>query len=236
MNEGRSWHEWKEAMLKAAHQWHLTVPAGFNVNIAYCGTSCQQLLRTIQAHAGIQVDGILGPHTAAVLNHFFAVPPAAARERFLTQLHWGINNAATIHYPLDDVRTETPLESAMRWQNHETPITLDCSEAIDAASFAADLVDQCGTGYHGEIFTGTLLSNLLPITFQEAQAGDLGIYGYGDGDHVVALLEDTRMRTNPLVFSHGSEIGPLSIPLLSESAVHAGQPLRWRRLDTRSRS
>jgi hypothetical protein len=152
----------------------------------------------------------------------------AVRQRLVNGCWWGIAHAADIHYPPGDIRTQPIAVVLAEWKNHSLPIDADCSEAVDGVFFRADAPDPTGTnwGETGPVFTGTMLDNLQVITAAQARPGDLIVFGGGTGDHVVIILETGE---DPLLFSHGSEAGPLEIRLSAETQFHQGQPITYLR-------
>jgi cell wall-associated NlpC family hydrolase len=69
----------------------------------------------------------------------------------------------------------------------------------------------------------SMLAHLKQISPDRAQIGDLVVYG-GDpkAQHVVVIVET---GSDPTVASHGSEKGPLKLPLSQVTAAHQGQPV-----------
>jgi hypothetical protein len=227
---GHTIHQWKEAMLEFAHRRRLDVPQGFNVNVEHIGKPASELLREIQHVVHLPQTGQLDEPTRLTLKPIFQPAQATMhdpRKGFIGQLWWAACHAAYIHYPPGDIRPDPPIEEYDRWKRHDLSgpgIMVDCSESIQAASFAEGLPSQCGTSYRtGLQFTGTLLSTLPEIRLSEAKVGDLVVIGPGTGEHVVAIL---RPDDDPIIWSHGCEQGPLIMPLSEEMHYHstAGVP------------
>ena len=102
------------------------------------------------------------------------------------------------------------------------PITLDCSSAVTLLCKWSGLHDPNGPkfNYDGYGYTGTLLDGPCPHYFEpgRAKVGAIVIFGPGTGEHAAMVLEpDPR---NPLLFSHGTERGPLAIRLHDEAQYH----------------
>lgn len=101
-------------------------------------------------------------------------------------------------------------------------LTADCSEMVTLLCHVAGLKDPNGSGYDGEGFTGTLLKSLPHYTdARAALVGALVVFGPRTGEHVAMVLEPDPLDGNPVLFSHGSEAGPLRITLGREASAHA---------------
>jgi hypothetical protein len=104
------------------------------------------------------------------------------------------------------------------------PITMDCSEAVTLLFRLAGLKDPNGLNYNGAGFTGTLLEHLPRCgSLDQAHEGALVVFGAAPGTHVCMVMEHDT--TDPWLFSHGAEIGPLKIRLSEEKPFHAGEPI-----------
>lgn len=103
-------------------------------------------------------------------------------------------------------------------------ITMDCSEAVTLLFRLAGLKDPNGLNYNGAGFTGSLLQHLPRCgSLDQAHEGALLVFGKASGTHVCMVLEHDN--TDPLLFSHGAEIGPLRIRLSDEQPAHIGEPI-----------
>ncbi len=124
-----------------------------------------------------------------------------------------IEHGAQIHYaqirPMRSVHLAAP----------HYPMTMDCSEAVTCLCKWAWLKDPNGLHYNGSGYTGTMLDH-LPHYHDPANAmvGALVIFGPGTGEHVAMVLEPDHR--NPLLFSHGSEAGPIAVRLHDEAQAH----------------
>jgi hypothetical protein len=156
----------------------------------------------------------------------------AQRNEIVSIAEYLIGQASTIHYPNPDVRpgglmstrTIPSLEALKQMFGTGRAVTMDCSEAVTFVFRLAGLEDPNGLNYNGEGFTGTLLSHLPHYTdINRAHPGAIVIFGTGTGDHACIVLEHDI--SNPFLFSHGSEIGPLKIQLEDEKRAHEGQPI-----------
>lgn len=126
-----------------------------------------------------------------------------------------------VHYaqqrPMDTTRISEPILRAMLTAGHG--ITMDCSEAVTALCKWAGLRDPNGLGYNGYGYTGTLLATLPHYTDpRRARVGALVVYGPGTGEHVSMVLE---RGSDPLLWSHGLEGGPVKVRLSQQRQYHA---------------
>lgn len=135
------------------------------------------------------------------------------RDKLVALMDELIANAAEIHYaqirPMRTIRLRAPAY----------PMTMDCSEAVTCLCKWAGLQDPNGRGYNGSGYTGTMLEH-LPHYHRAGNAlpGALVVFGPGTGEHVAMVLEHDA--TNPLLFSHGGENGPIAIHLHDEAEGH----------------
>jgi hypothetical protein len=131
-----------------------------------------------------------------------------------------------VDYPLHDVRgqldratfllNEHDMRNRLQAGQH---LMMDCSAAVTCLCKWAGLHDPNGLRYAYEGYTGTLLHNLPH--YQKPVGADVGalvVFGPGTGEHVAMVLE--RDPTNPLLFSHGFQGGPLAIRLHDEQKFH----------------
>lgn len=102
-------------------------------------------------------------------------------------------------------------------------ITMDCSEAVTLICRLSGLRDPNGLNYDGQGFTGTLLKHLPHYTDpNRARPGALVVFGGGDGRHVAMVYEHSK--TDPLMFSHGTEADPHFYRLSQLLAAFPGEP------------
>jgi hypothetical protein len=136
----------------------------------------------------------------------------------------------TAHAPLVHYEQRRPMELPAlgintvrgRFKSGDT-VAADCSEMVTALYKWAGCKDPNGDNYDGAGNSGSMFAHLTGryTNPNDAHPGALGVYGNQGDEHVIMVLEhDAR---NPMVFSHGSEIGPLILRLSSESAAHEGQ-------------
>jgi hypothetical protein len=152
----------------------------------------------------------------------------AIRDRMVAEQAWGLANADKIHYPPHDDRAPGETAAAIeRWKEHELPIMLDCSEYATciAAGAGADDPTKTEWGAKGPVYTGTLLTGCREIQKNQLKPGDFVVFGPGTGEHacVVLSVEDPD---EPMLTSHGKDVGPLQISLTEESHAH-DDPVRF---------
>lgn len=130
-----------------------------------------------------------------------------------------------VHYPLHDVRG--PLDAATfklteaqmraRLLTGQT-IQFDCSQAVTQICKWTGLDDPNGLGYRWPGYTGTLLQHLKHYTNPAAAGiGAIVVYGPATGDHASMVYEP---GTDPLLWSHGFDGGPVLIRLSKQRAMH----------------
>lgn len=136
-------------------------------------------------------------------------------------MDWLVANEPLIgyvqHRPMQTRRwLETPL--AQHFASGKQ-IDMDCSESVTMLCRMAGLADPNGTEYDGTGFTGTMLKHLSHYTNPAgAETGALVVFGPGTGDHVCMVRRPHR--TNPQLFSHGQEAGPVFTTLAAERRAH----------------
>jgi hypothetical protein len=141
------------------------------------------------------------------------VATTAQRHRLVVLMDDLIQHRGAIHYeqirPMRNVHLAKPV----------FPMTMDCSEAVTCLCKWAGLRDPNGLRFNGKGYTGTMLDH-LPHYHNPANAlaGALVVFGPGTGEHVAMVLEPDHR--NPLLFSHGSERGPLAVHLHDEAQFH----------------
>jgi len=192
-----------------------------------------------QEHANITKTGTIGKRTYALLfRHIDASGRSQlttfarrqkVRDKMVAEQQWALRNEGQIHYPLHDVRPPGETARALqRWQEHELPITLDCSEYATCIAAAAGAPDPTGTsfGLRGGVVTGTMLSHSREIGKHELKPGDYVVLGADTGEHacVVLSVDDPE---NPMLTSHGLEAGPLEITLTDVERSHDNPPVRF---------
>jgi hypothetical protein len=145
---------------------------------------------------------------------------AAQRTHLHALMQYTYAKRALIHYaqqrPMDCVKlTEAQLRT---WFNAGRSISLDCSEGVTCLCKWAGLRDPNGLHYNGQGYTGTLLAHLPHYRDpRKAKVGALCVFGPDDGDHVAMVMEPGH---DPLMWSHGSERGPIKVRFSVEYGYH----------------
>lgn len=133
------------------------------------------------------------------------------RENIVANAFWGADNEPEIHYSQGGHRYDalsTP---------YALPLYTDCSGFATLCYAWAGAPDPNGLDYNGSGYTGTLLGHLPEISMEQAQIGDLIVYGPGTGDHVVIIVATGE---DPVVVSHGQERGPVRTRHSIEKSGH----------------
>lgn len=144
-----------------------------------------------------------------------AAHEAKVRANCVVTMHFLLAHEPHVHYPAGDVRTRTihqiatlaVLESIVLSAGG---LTLDCSQSCTCIGHVSGSKNP-NTGkttFDDDGYTGTLLEGCVHITKAQALPGDLRVYGAGTGHHVGMVLE---ADSDPLIFSHGQEAGPIAI-------------------------
>jgi hypothetical protein len=133
------------------------------------------------------------------------------RDDIVANALWGCDNEPDIHYSQGGHRFDA------LFSPRDLPLYTDCSGFATLCYAWAGAPDPNGLGYNHSGFTGTMLNNLPEIPIEQAQIGDLIVYGPGTGDHVVVIVE---VGQDPLCVSHGQERGPFRIRHSAEIASH----------------
>lgn len=135
------------------------------------------------------------------------------RIEMVANARFGVAHAAQIHYSQD-----RPIDMHFR----DIPWTADCSGSTIAYAKAAGAPDPSGNGFSGQGNTDSILAHLRHRSrIADAELGDPILWHRGsDGIHVAVVVKPGR---DPLLASHGSENGPLSIRYSVEYRYHAGE-------------
>jgi peptidoglycan hydrolase-like protein with peptidoglycan-binding domain len=133
-------------------------------------------------------------------NKVYNTSPRAVIVSFAT---FGYNNRYKIHYTQSGLRMYG-VRNKIR--PPKIPYYEDCSSFSTWTYWGAGVPDPNGLGYNGWGYTGTLAQHGNRTT--NPQPGDLALYGYGAPYHHVVVYIG-----NGMCISHGSEVGPLLLPV-----------------------
>lgn len=145
------------------------------------------------------------------------------RDQLQTYMDWLISKAPQIHYeavrPMP-CRALTYAEAVATFRRGGS-IGDDCSGMVTLLCRWAGLKDPSGFGYNG-FGNSTSMYQHLTKRYTDPKRAHVGaIVVFGPSVHVCMVQE--RNGSNPWLFSHGQESGPLHISLEEESAFHHGQ-------------
>lgn len=140
---------------------------------------------------------------------------AATRAEMVRGARWMISHAGSIHY--------SQARPFHLYSPGALPETLDCSGSTITLARWADAPNPSGTapGYGN---TSTIAAHAKQISRSAIKPGDMVVFGINPTTHVAVVLE---VRSDPLMFSHGSESGPVAVALSTEARYHAGQSIRF---------
>lgn len=174
-------------------------------------------LKQFQKAHGLKVDGVYGLETHKKLARYFdsygifllhqvhlISPEDKKRSIIEATAMVGYMNRYSIHYTQSGLRMQGV-------RNHILPPHFpsyeDCSSFSTWCYWVAKALDPNGLGYNGQGYTGTLINHGKRV--YTAGVGDLVFYGWSRGipSHVAVSVGYGR------VVSHGSEIGPLLLPI-----------------------
>lgn len=88
---------------------------------------------------------------------------------------------------------------------YSVPFLSDCSAGVTDMFRWANCPDPNDNEYHGDPYTGTLITHGKPIAAKKVRSGDVGIFGPGTGWHAVLV---TQGGADPLVWSMGEQGDP----------------------------
>lgn len=112
-------------------------------------------------------------------------------------------------------------------------VKTDCSGGCTALCQLAGAKDPTGNNYNG---TGNSTSMYVHLPHIEnyrdtVLVGDLAVFGKTNGEEHVAMVYKIG-GSNPTLWSHGQERGPLFVSLDDEAAAHPGAKVTFLRLAT----
>lgn len=191
--------------LKAAKATRINPPAHIY------GPGTMQAVKRFQRENNLEVDGVYGPKTHAVLApHYDAYgawlitgekvdvsPEEKMRSAIVDACILGYNLRAQIHYTMGNLRMWGVRN---RVKPPSVPKYEDCSSFATWVYWVSGAADPNGRGYDGYGYTGTLA--LKGTRTNSPRPGNLGFYGSYPYGHVVIYVGEGKC------VSHGSEGGP----------------------------
>jgi hypothetical protein len=190
------WPSWKGAAQAYCRAHRLPMPSGFNPNSNVYGASAQEVVRHVQHHAHLRADAVIGPATRRHLRPW--VGPVDMHAGMVWFGHRGARDQAGIHYA--QVR---PI-----LHEYRLPMNTDCSGWATLCCELVGAPDPNGFHFDGVGNTTTMLANASPIKRDMLSTGCHVLFS--GPDHVGFVV---KPGADPLLSSHGSEGGPLLIPL-----------------------
>jgi hypothetical protein len=145
------------------------------------------------------------------------------RQAMVDNCSWAVSDKA--HWNYAEVRPIPRLPART-----SSSITTDCSGFVTMMAEWSEMPDPNGLNYNGTGYTGTMLSHLPHIPFDETWRGDLCVFGGGTGTHVVVLAIGGVREADPMVYSHGFQGGPIALRLSQEKRYHSGEPTTFLRI------
>jgi hypothetical protein len=106
---------------------------------------------------------------------------------------------------------------------HTLPFTTDCSGIGILFAKWGKAPDPSGYGFSGAGNTTSFYNHCKHITKAELKPGDIVQF---DDEHATYVLEP---GSDPLLFSHGMEAGPIAIRQSAETRYHQNVPIYYLR-------
>lgn len=188
------------------------------------GKALREQVKHFQHDHGLVADGVYGKQTHAALAPFYdaygikllnSVSVYTPAQRRLADLMTAAmvlyNRRGIVHYTQGPSRMMIVRHHMKLAELSTTPwLYEDCSSSVTGLRYVSGLPDAngviAGRQYSGYGFTGTLASHGTRVLMANAPKGALFFYGsYWPYHHV------TMAVGGGLVFSHGSEVGPLLV-------------------------
>lgn len=180
------------------------------------GAGTKKNVQKFQEKVNLTIDGVYGKDTHKKLARYFdsygtylmnqaykAHHQISKRNVIVSYATFGYNNRYKIHYTQSSLRMYG-VRNKIR--PPRIPYYEDCSSFATWTYWGAGAPDPNGLGYNGWGYTGTLVQHGQRTS--NPQPGDLAFYGYGAPYHHVTICIG-----NGMCISHGSEIGPLLLPV-----------------------
>lgn len=195
-------------MLLTKKGWHVKVDSEYGPNTA---DAVRVAKKKIPGYPPAMVNKFAGKYFLKRLNAYKHVPtPITDRTRFVQLLYWGINKEPLIGY-----RQYRPFLTLLRKLIHFLPFDIDCSGiGILFAKWAKCRNDPSGWHFTGFGNTGSFLHHCRKISKAQLRPGDIVQF---DNEHATYCLIP---GSDPLLFSHGMQAGPIQIKLSAESRYH----------------
>jgi len=183
------------------------------------GPFAAQNLKNFQKEQGLLADGEYGSLTHKKLAPYFDdygrslmgqvdIVTVGAKEREIIKQTclYAYSKRDQIHYTESSLRMQGVREKI---RPPRVPSYEDCSSFSTWTYWVSGAPDPNGLNYDGFGYTGTLYPHGTPINVSDLQVGDLVFYGGNQTvpGHVAVFVG------NGLVVSHGSEEGPLLLPV-----------------------
>jgi hypothetical protein len=188
---------------------------GANLSRADCVRRLSRALRNSAKHDSFRVHRVVrslsvAPWSGSVV--VLAVRTVAPKDlldprraAMVSWAKWGIAHTGSIHY--------TQARPFPIYRSAHLPLYLDCSGSTITYAMWADCPNPTGGSFNGSGNTDSIDNHLSRTA--DPQLGDLVMWN----GHVAVIIET---GSDPLLASHGSEIGPLSIRLSAENRYHSG--------------
>lgn len=180
-------------------------------SFGFYGTGTVSQVKACQKAKGIPQSGVVGPATLDAIDEFMDLYGrslmAAANEKYHPTTRKKIADAAYYAYRMRDsigYAQVRPMVDMAPPPN--VPNLMDCSWFATWCYKSGGAPDPNGLGYNGLGYTGTLVNR--GIRTISPQIGDLAFYGWASIPSHVAVCVGNNM-----VVSHGSQPGPLLLPL-----------------------
>lgn len=179
------------------------------------GKGTKKNVQEFQEHIHVKRDGIYDKDVHKKLARYYdqygtflmnkanKVYTTSPRAVIVSYATFGYNNRYKIHYTQSSLRMYG-VRNKIR--PPKIPYYEDCSSFSTWTYWGAGVPDPNGLGYNGWGYTGTLVQHGQSTS--NPQPGDLAFYGWGAPYHHVTVCIG-----NGMCISHGSEVGPLLLPV-----------------------
>lgn len=130
----------------------------------------------------------------------------AMRETVMNEPRWHYEESRPLELP--DVNTA-----------YHGTVYSDCSFGCVILAHLAGAPDPSGTGFRAPAGSSAMFAFLPHLRRAQIQPGDYVVFGPDGGQHAACVYE---LATDPVVWSHGQEKGPVLVRLSVEIAAHSG--------------